>query len=68
MLTSSVRASGAWQTKASATLWFCSQCNAFIAIHTVDAVEEAYCPACVEMPLEFCGKSNNLPGFQFGEA
>jgi hypothetical protein len=51
-----------------ATLWHCGHCQAFISIHSAHALSEAFCPVCVEMPLEFCGSFNNIPEFQFAEA
>jgi len=43
------------------TLWHCALCNAFISIQSSHALEEAFCPACVGAPLEFCG-TLRIPG------
>jgi hypothetical protein len=37
------------------TLWHCTLCDALISIQSSYALVEAFCPACVEAPLEFCG-------------
>lgn len=50
------------------TLWHCSKCGAFISIHSTYLVSEIFCPACVEMPLDFCGNSTCAPEFQFADA
>ena len=50
------------------TLWHCSQCQAFITVRSAYVLNEAFCPACVEMPLEFCGSLSCIPELQFGEA
>ena len=36
-----------------ATLWHCSRCNALVSIQSAHVVSEAFCPACVDAPLEF---------------
>jgi uncharacterized paraquat-inducible protein A len=51
-----------------ATVWYCNHCNALVSIQCVKAVDEAFCPACVEGPLEFCGRFSGIPGFQLGDA
>jgi hypothetical protein len=51
-----------------ATLWYCNHCNALISIQSVRVVNEAICPACVEAPLEFCGRFSGFPGLQFVDA
>lgn len=50
------------------TLWHCQRCDAFISIHSARAFDEAFCPACAAVPLEFCGRLNGIPGIQFGDA
>jgi hypothetical protein len=52
----------------STTLWHCNRCDAFISIHTAQLLDEAFCPACGKVLLEFCGSLSSLPGIQFGEA
>jgi uncharacterized paraquat-inducible protein A len=51
-----------------ATLWYCNHCNALISIQSVRVVDEAFCPACVEPPLEFCGRFSGFPGLQLVDA
>jgi len=51
-----------------ATLWYCKVCDAVISIRSGYVVEEAFCPACIEMPLEFCGNFNRIPGLPMGDA
>lgn len=50
------------------TLWYCHHCCAIVSIQSTQAVNEAFCPACVEGPLEFCGSFSSIPGLQFGNA
>ncbi len=50
------------------TLWHCSRCDAFISIRSVQITGEAMCPVCGVVVLEFCGKLNNMPWVQFGDA
>jgi len=47
-----------------ATLWYCNHCNALISIQSVRVVDGVFCPACVEAPLEFCGRFSGFPGLQ----
>jgi hypothetical protein len=51
-----------------ATLWYCRMCGAVISIRSDYVVDEAFCPACVEIPLEFCGNFDRIPGASFGDA
>lgn len=51
-----------------ATLWYCNHCNAMISIQSAQAVDEAFCPACLEAPLEFCGRFSGFPGLQVFDA
>ena len=51
-----------------ATLWYCNHCNALVSIQSAQAVDEAFCPACLEAPLEFCGRLSGFPGLQVGDA
>lgn len=50
------------------TLWHCQRCDAFISIHSAQALDDAFCPACTTVLLEFCGRINGIPGIQFGDA
>ena len=50
------------------TVWLCRCCHVLITIRCPCAVEEAFCPECVDAPLEFCGTFNRIPGFQIGDA
>jgi hypothetical protein len=51
-----------------ATLWYCNHCNAMISIQSAQTVDEAFCPACLEAPLEFCGRFSGFPGLQVCDA
>jgi uncharacterized paraquat-inducible protein A len=51
-----------------ATLWYCNHCNALVSIQSVKSVDEAFCPACAQAPLEFCGRFSGIPGLQLGDA
>jgi uncharacterized paraquat-inducible protein A len=51
-----------------ATLWRCERCNSFISIHSVQILDEAWCPACGNLPLELCGTFNSILGLQFADA
>jgi hypothetical protein len=50
------------------TLWHCGRCDAFISIRSAQFLEEAPCPVCGEVVLEFCGKVSSMPWIQFGDA
>ena len=50
------------------SVWLCRRCNVLISIRCPYAVEEPFCPDCVDTPLEFCGTFNRIPGFQIGDA
>jgi uncharacterized paraquat-inducible protein A len=50
------------------TLWHCNRCDAFISIRSAEITNEAYCPVCCEVVLEFCGRLSNMPCIQFGDA
>jgi uncharacterized paraquat-inducible protein A len=52
----------------STTLWHCNRCDAFISIHSAQLLADAFCPACGEVLLEFCGSLSSIPGIQFGDA
>jgi len=53
---------------ADTSMWFCKRCNALISTQSHYKVAEAYCPACIQMPLEFCGTFNGIPALQSGNA
>lgn len=55
-------------TDMDATLWRCDQCNSFISIHSAQVVDEAFCPSCRDVPLEFCGAFGSVLGIQFADA
>ena len=50
------------------TLWHCSRCDAFISIRSAKLRDEAFCPVCGDLALEFCGTLTNMPWIQFGDA
>jgi uncharacterized paraquat-inducible protein A len=50
------------------TLWHCDRCNAFISIRSAQVLDEAFCPACGDVALQFCGSISGVPGIQFGDA
>ncbi len=50
------------------TLWYCSRCNSFVTVHSVQRVDQALCPVCVDMELEFCGKFASILGGPFADA
>ncbi|WP_041855963.1 hypothetical protein [Candidatus Korobacter versatilis] len=50
------------------TYWHCGKCEVIIAVHSVRAVNRAYCPICREMELEFCGTIGEIPGQGFASA
>lgn len=52
----------------AATLWHCESCNAFISIHSDQSLDQAFCPACGDVLLEFCGSINRIPGIQIADA
>ena len=51
-----------------ATVWYCGNCNTLVSIQSSLSINEAFCPACTQAPLEFCGRFSGIPGFQFGDA
>jgi ABC-type ATPase with predicted acetyltransferase domain len=52
-----------------ATLWWCEQCKAFIAIHCGRPVAEPFCPICgATTPIELRGPLPSVLGLQFAEA
>jgi len=50
------------------TLWHCEKCESFISIHCTGVVNEAFCPTCGDVPLEFCGTFDSILGKQFVDA
>jgi hypothetical protein len=55
-------------TRCCTTLWHCSWCSAFISIRAAQPIDDALCPACGKPVLEFCGRINNIPWIEFGDA
>ena len=55
------------QKQMDATLWHCDQCNSFVSIHSALKVDDAFCPACGETSMEFCGSFASVLGIQFAE-
>jgi len=55
-------------TQLGTTLWHCDRCNAFISIHSAQLLDQAFCPACGEVLLEFCGRLSCMPGIPFADA
>ena len=51
-----------------ATLWHCYQCNAFVSILSAKVVDEAFCPVCGDVALDFCGDCSGIAGVQFADA
>ena len=49
------------------TLWHCEKCDSFVSIHCVQALQglQAFCPTCLDVPLEFCGTFDSILGRQF---
>ena len=68
MLDLTIINAGTIQVPSDATLWHCTRCNALISIHSSHAVAEAFCPACLQVPLELCGTFGGIPGLQVGDA
>ena len=55
------------QKQMDATLWHCDRCNSFVSIHSTLKVNDAFCPACGEAAMEFCGSFASVLGIQFAE-
>lgn len=55
-------------TPRAVTLWHCAQCDALVTIQSPHIVGEAFCPVCVQAPLEYCGSFNGIPNLQKGNA
>ncbi len=55
-------------TRCCTTLWHCDRCDAFISIRAAQLIDNALCPACGKLALEFCGRINNIPWIEFGDA
>jgi predicted RNA-binding Zn-ribbon protein involved in translation (DUF1610 family) len=51
-----------------ATLWQCSKCNAFIAIHSPYRIVEPLCPLCGDVDVDFCGEFHSMFGMQLADA
>jgi len=56
------------QEQICTTLWHCNQCNAVVSIITSQVVDEAFCPACGDASLEFCGTIAGIAWAQVGNA
>jgi hypothetical protein len=56
------------QMQVDATLWRCDQCNSFVSIHSAQYVDQAFCPTCGNVPLEFCGSFASILGIDFADA
>lgn len=52
----------------TATIWHCRECDAFVSIRSAQVLDEAFCPACVDVALEFCGKPGTVPELRFADA
>jgi len=50
------------------TLWRCSNCSSLVSIYARGPVNEAFCPVCVEMPLELCGTIGCFASLQVADA
>jgi uncharacterized paraquat-inducible protein A len=50
------------------TVWFCRRCELLVSIRSADALEEAFCPACRRVPLEYFGAVTSTPDLQIGDA
>jgi hypothetical protein len=59
---------GAHTPLAGATVWYCQRCEALISIRSAYTLEEAFCPACGRVPLEYFGSVNSTPDLQICEA
>ena len=68
MMRSEISDSSAMVPHLHGTLWRCDHCNLFVSIHSAEIVQQAFCPACGAVPLEFCGTVTNMLGLQFADA
>lgn len=50
------------------TVWYCGRCQALVSIRSAYALEEAFCPACGRVPLEYFGAVNRSPDLQIADA
>jgi uncharacterized paraquat-inducible protein A len=41
-------------------LWRCNECDSFISTHSLETVQMAVCPVCLESPLDYCGTFENI--------
>jgi rubrerythrin len=62
------RRTNAQQMQMDATLWRCNHCNSLVSIHSSLKVDYAFCPACGDTSMEFCGAFASLLGIQFADA
>jgi len=51
-----------------ATLWRCTRCDSFIAIHSQHQVLQPICPVCIDGSIEFCGPLPAILQLQFADA
>ncbi len=68
MLNLDVSSRPAPRPESNITLWHCDQCDAFVSIHSAHALDEAFCPACGDRTLEYCGRLSCMPGIEYGNA
>jgi uncharacterized paraquat-inducible protein A len=50
------------------TLWHCEKCESLVSIHCAKVFQEAFCPTCGDVPLEFCGTFDSILGRRFADA
>jgi len=50
------------------TVWYCQQCAALVSIRSLVPLEEAFCPACGRVPLDYFGAVSGIPDLQINEA
>lgn len=67
MLNLEIKNSSSTFPQPGTTLWHCNVCDPFISIRSFQMLCEAFCPACGDVMLEFCGAFNSIPGIQFGD-
>jgi hypothetical protein len=56
------------RTDVKGTLWHCEKCDSFVSIHCASMLNEAFCPTCGDIPLEFCGTFDSILGKRFLDA
>jgi hypothetical protein len=50
------------------TVWHCYRCGSFVSVHSNKVVNEALCPLCFDIELEFCGSFASIIGQPFADA